>query len=308
MAHTGLLRRGRRPSTFSIRYPDRKTTGVYHDDHPDTAADAGLRGLLLSRHNRVRWPTFIPAFTGGISLANATGAGIVSFWVLHDAAGAGWGVIVPSAVLATLGLTIGGLWWITRRRPSRWTGIGIGLLVGVFVHPLTWYLALLLAFFHGDRVNLGDPTLTPWESLAGVWVYSFFSLLLTGWLSCPISAAICWTGLALYLRRLESPLPQTAILCSSCGADWSRGTFSQHCRECGGGALEHACRVRRTMRAAMAARGDRLQGRTRGALDWGVRPFGAPRQLADLRCQRGPPGLLRRRAARCSTGGQALCL
>jgi len=47
-----------------------------------------------------------------------------------------------------------------------------------------------------------------WESLAGVWVYSFFSLLLTGWLSCPISAAICWTGLALYLRRLESPLPQ----------------------------------------------------------------------------------------------------
>ena len=82
-----------------------------------------------------------------------------------------------------------------------------------------------------------------WESLAGVWVYSFFSLLLTGWLSCPISAAICWTGLALYLRRLESPLPQTAILCSSCGADWSRGTFSQHCRECGGGALEHACLV-----------------------------------------------------------------
>src|SRR6266567_9079963 len=63
MAHTGLLRRGRRPSTFSIRYPDRKTTGVYHDDHPDTAADAGLRGLLLSRHNRGRWPTFIPALT-----------------------------------------------------------------------------------------------------------------------------------------------------------------------------------------------------------------------------------------------------
>jgi hypothetical protein len=180
---------------------------------------------------------------GGISLANATAAGIVLFWVLHDAAGAGWAVIVPSAVLATLGLTVGGLWWSARRRPSRWTGIGIGVLVGVFVHPLTWYLALLLAFFHGDRGTLGDPTLTPWESLAGVWVYSFFSFLLAGWLSCPISAAICWTGLALYLRRLESPLTQTAILCSSCGADWSRGMFRQHCRECGGGALEHACLV-----------------------------------------------------------------
>ena len=43
--------------------------------------------------------------------------------------------------------------------------------------------------------------------LAGVWVYSFFSFLLTGWLSCPISAAICGTGLALYRRRLASARP-----------------------------------------------------------------------------------------------------
>ena len=48
---------------FQSRYSDRKTAGRYHDHHPDTAADAGLRGLLLSRLNRVRWPTFIPAFT-----------------------------------------------------------------------------------------------------------------------------------------------------------------------------------------------------------------------------------------------------
>jgi len=45
------------------RYPDRKTAGVYHDNHPDAAADAGLRGLLLSRLNGVHWPTFIPALT-----------------------------------------------------------------------------------------------------------------------------------------------------------------------------------------------------------------------------------------------------
>src|SRR5438132_7920094 len=32
------LRRRRRPSTFSIRYPDRKTAGDYHHDHPHTAA------------------------------------------------------------------------------------------------------------------------------------------------------------------------------------------------------------------------------------------------------------------------------
>src|SRR5712691_2022919 len=48
------------------RYPDRKTAGVYHDNQPDAAADVGLRGLLLSRLNHVRWPTFIPAFTSGL--------------------------------------------------------------------------------------------------------------------------------------------------------------------------------------------------------------------------------------------------
>ncbi|SRR6266849_499047 len=48
---------------FQSRYPDRKTAGVYHDNHPDTAADAGLRGPLLSRLNLVHWPTFIPALT-----------------------------------------------------------------------------------------------------------------------------------------------------------------------------------------------------------------------------------------------------
>src|SRR5579859_327240 len=34
---------------FQSRYPDRKTAGVYHDNHPDTAADTGL---LLSRHSQ----------------------------------------------------------------------------------------------------------------------------------------------------------------------------------------------------------------------------------------------------------------
>src|SRR5712692_7253238 len=48
---------------FQSSHPDRKTAGVYHYNHPDTAADVGLRGLLLSRLNRVHWPTFIPALT-----------------------------------------------------------------------------------------------------------------------------------------------------------------------------------------------------------------------------------------------------
>src|SRR5438034_10509610 len=48
---------------FQSRYPDRKTAGVYHDNHPNTAADAALPVPVLSRQNPSRWPTFIPAFT-----------------------------------------------------------------------------------------------------------------------------------------------------------------------------------------------------------------------------------------------------
>ena len=50
---------------FNPDIPDRTTAGVYHDNRPRTATDAALRGLLLSRHNRVRWLTFIPALTTG---------------------------------------------------------------------------------------------------------------------------------------------------------------------------------------------------------------------------------------------------
>src|SRR5712671_4608658 len=48
-----------------------KTTGVYHDNHPDTAPDAGLRVPLLTRHHPGCCPTFIPAFTPVIQLAAA---------------------------------------------------------------------------------------------------------------------------------------------------------------------------------------------------------------------------------------------
>src|SRR6266849_5046382 len=48
-----------------------KTTGVYHDNHPDTAPDAGLRVPLLTRHHPGCCPTFIPAFTARVVAAMA---------------------------------------------------------------------------------------------------------------------------------------------------------------------------------------------------------------------------------------------
>ena len=48
---------------FQSRYPGRKTPGVYHDHHPDTAPDAALSVPVLSRQNPDHCPSFIPAFT-----------------------------------------------------------------------------------------------------------------------------------------------------------------------------------------------------------------------------------------------------
>jgi hypothetical protein len=246
---------------------------------------------------------------GGISLANATAAGIVSFWVLHDAAGAGWAVIVPSAVLGTLGLTIWGavveypppaqsLDWnryrragrrlrssadvvsraaacLLSRRPRYSRGsyayaLGEpGRRVGLFVLQLAAHGLALVSDQCGDLLDRPGAVSTQARESSAADSNSLFQL-----------------RRGLVARHVQPALPRVRRRCAR---------------------TRLPC-VRRTMRAAMAARADRLQGRTGGALDWGVRPFGAPRQLADLRCQRGPPGLLRRRAARCSTGGQALCL
>lgn len=140
-------------------------------------------------------------WVGAISLVNATAAGVVASWVVRDAAGAGWDALVPCGIVAALGLSVVGVWWGTRRRPRVRTGVGIGLAVGVLVHPAMWYLALLVAFVTGARTSLGEPTLTPLEALSAVWVYAAFGLLFTGWLSCPLSAGICGVGLTLYARR-----------------------------------------------------------------------------------------------------------
>jgi hypothetical protein len=39
----------------------------------------------------------------------------------------------------------------------------------------------------------------------------------------------------------EDSLRPPRAVCTSCGADWSQGGFSETCRECGGAALDHAC-------------------------------------------------------------------
>src|SRR5260221_4819902 len=140
-------------------------------------------------------------WVAAIGLASAGAAWIVATWVVQNAEGEGFGLLVPSATVATLALSLGGLWWATGGHARLRTGIGIGLLIGVLVPPVMWYLALLVAFVSGTRSSLGDPVLSPVEALGAAWLYAVVSLLFTGWLSCPISAAICGAGVVLYARR-----------------------------------------------------------------------------------------------------------
>jgi hypothetical protein len=137
----------------------------------------------------------------GLGLTNAVAAWIVATWVVHGAGGEGYGLLVPCATVATLSLSLAGLWWGTRHRLRLRTGLGIGLAVGLLVHPLMWYLALLAAFLSGTRSSLGDLSMTPLEALSAVWLYAALSLFFTGWITGPISAAICGAGLWLYARR-----------------------------------------------------------------------------------------------------------
>jgi hypothetical protein len=142
-------------------------------------------------------------WVAGIALANAAAAGLMATQIVRDAAGTGWDMLVPCAVVATLGLTLGALWWATRRRPRVRTGVAVGLAVGVLAHPVMWYLVILVAYVTNRRGSLGEAPLTPVEGLVALWFYAALSLILTGWLSCPISAAICAVGLARYARRWE---------------------------------------------------------------------------------------------------------
>jgi hypothetical protein len=143
-------------------------------------------------------------WVGGIALANAAAAGLVATQIVRTAAGEGWAMLVPCASVATFSLTLGGLWWGAPRRPRIRTAMAIGLAVGVLAHPLMWYLVMLVAYLTGARGSLGEPVLTPVEALAAMWFYAALSLVLTGWLSCPISAAVCGLGLAAYTRRGSS--------------------------------------------------------------------------------------------------------
>jgi hypothetical protein len=88
------------------------------------------------------------------------------------------------------------LWWWVIIRPDRLSvrrGIGVGALSACLAHPLAWYIALVLAFFMGERtlggVTGGVTVTNPAQDLGASLILAGFSLLYVGWITTLLGGA-----------------------------------------------------------------------------------------------------------------------
>jgi hypothetical protein len=98
------------------------------------------------------------------------------------------------------------LWRIFCRSDRGISGRGgaiAGILVGLFAHPVTWYLTIVWAYTTGVRSSLGEPAANPVEAITGCFAFAFWSILLTGWVTMPAGGIVGWI-LGRVLRPAES--------------------------------------------------------------------------------------------------------
>lgn len=141
-----------------------------------------LRSPLWQRSLPMGCFCAIPGLLAGVYIA-------LSAW------GNGWELF---AVAAPLGAFLSGLgMWrlIVAVRPSKGRGLLAGFLAGLVAHWVCWYLLMLLhwlgfIFFGTGTSSLGEPPVNPLQALWGAAAFSFFSLLLCGWITGPVGAGI----------------------------------------------------------------------------------------------------------------------
>jgi hypothetical protein len=128
-------------------------------------------------------------------------AGLASALVfVHEPVGKGWQMLPYAAGIASL-LAAWLTWGLMRPMTSARRGALTGAVIGLLSHPPAWYLAILWHYLVGARSSTGDEPLDPIMGITGSLVFSFWSLLLTGWLTIPVGAVL---GVVL-AKRLTSP-------------------------------------------------------------------------------------------------------
>jgi hypothetical protein len=76
------------------------------------------------------------------------------------------------------------------RKPTFWRGAGVGALIVIAAHPLAWYLLFLLLYFSGAAGSITERNIDPLSGLVSSLSYTAGSLLIFGWITVPVGAAI----------------------------------------------------------------------------------------------------------------------
>ena len=107
-----------------------------------------------------------------------------------------WYLFAIASGAAAFGVSF--LFWriFCRSRPkiSGRRGALVGMLTGVFAHPVAQYLMIVILYASGARSSLGDRTVNPLarEALAGAFLYAGMAILFTGWLTVPVGGLLGW--------------------------------------------------------------------------------------------------------------------
>lgn len=111
-------------------------------------------------------------------------------------AGKGWSAFIVTAPLAAF--STGTVFWLLlvarQQAPSRTRGILAGVLTGVVGHYLCWYLMILyqdLRFLlFNETSSLGEPPLSPLGGILGAAAFTFWSMIIVGWLTAPLGGLL----------------------------------------------------------------------------------------------------------------------
>jgi len=111
----------------------------------------------------------------------------------RTAGGEWWSLVVASGLAA---FAVSYVLWRVLSSPGRpfsaRRGALAGALTGLLAHPVAWYLAVIWNYLRGNALFPDSKPIGPIEGLKASFVFAFFGLLLTGWLTVPAGAIAGW--------------------------------------------------------------------------------------------------------------------
>jgi len=104
-----------------------------------------------------------------------------------------WTIVLSAGVASfALGYVLWRIFCPADQPSSVRQGILSGALTGLLAYPVTWYLAIVLNYMLGYPTFPDKPPLDPITGIYTSFVYAFFSIILTGWLTVPAGAIAGW--------------------------------------------------------------------------------------------------------------------